>query len=83
MVSVSAACDADGDLSRIQVKAAIGKGRRIVSGTFNVPLAQLLRRHNPELHYVFTLHYEGLWREFLIIRRDRLKRLHEINGMET
>jgi hypothetical protein len=43
--------DADGELSRIQVKAAIGKGRKIVSGTFNVPMAQLRMPYEPELHY--------------------------------
>src|SRR5262249_59838304 len=55
--------DADGDLSRIQVKAAIGKGKKKRYGAFNVPLAQLHRRHRPELHYVFTLYHNGLWRE--------------------
>src|SRR5262245_60358577 len=58
--------DADGALSRIQVKAAVGKGKQVVSGKFAVPLEQLERPHTPELSYVFTLHRAGVWREFLI-----------------
>jgi hypothetical protein len=49
--------DADGDLSRIQVKAAIAKGKTKVSGLFKVALAQLEIEPTPELHYVFTLHH--------------------------
>ncbi|HEY4596805.1 MAG TPA: hypothetical protein VIJ02_10420, partial [Thermoanaerobaculia bacterium] len=33
--------DADGDLSRIQVKGAIGKGKKTISGKFSLSLAQL------------------------------------------
>jgi hypothetical protein len=70
--------DADGVLSRIQVKSAIAKGKKQPAGTFNVPEAQLRRPHKPELHYIFALHYDGLWREFVIIERDVLKRLHDV-----
>src|SRR5262245_26715242 len=73
--------DSDGDLSRVQVKAAIAKGKKRVSGTFNVPLAQLRRLHEPELFYVFTLHHNGLWREFVVIPRDRLEALHDVDGV--
>jgi len=69
--------DADGELSRIQVKAAIGKGRNGAAGKFSAPLAQLRRPHQPELYYVFTLHRDGLWREFVIIPRDNLRSLCE------
>jgi hypothetical protein len=30
---------------------------------------------------VFALHHHGLWREFVIIARDRLRSLREINEM--
>jgi hypothetical protein len=73
--------DRDGDLSRIQVKAAIGKGKKQVAGTFKVPMAQLRRPHVPELHYVFTVHHDGLWREFVIVRRNRLRAMHENEGI--
>jgi hypothetical protein len=69
--------DADGDLSRIQVKAAVGKGKATLSGLFKAPLAQLKREYKPELFYVFTLYHDGLWREFIPISRPRLKALSE------
>jgi len=64
--------DEDGDLYRIQVKSAVGKGKKIVSGTFKVPLVQLNRDFTPELFYVFALRHGGLWREFLLIPRATL-----------
>jgi hypothetical protein len=70
--------DSDGDFTRVQVKSAVGKGRRSLSGTFSVPMAQLVRPHRPELHYVFALYHAGVWRDFLIIRRDVLLRYKEM-----
>jgi hypothetical protein len=69
--------DRDAELSRVQVKAAFGKGKKRQAGTFKVPLLQLYRDHAPELYYVFTLYHGGLWREFVIIRRPELVALHE------
>jgi hypothetical protein len=73
--------DADGKLWRVQVKAALGKGKRVVSGTFKIPLAQLGREHRPELFYVFALHHKGLWREFVIVRRDALEAMRGLHGV--
>jgi hypothetical protein len=73
--------DADGDLSRIQVKGAIGKGVATISGRFSVPLAQLRRPHEPELYYIFAVHFEGVWREFVILRRDALENLRDVEGI--
>jgi hypothetical protein len=73
--------DRDGRLSRVQVKAAIGKGTKGASGTFKVSLAQLEREHRPELHYVLALHQGGLWREFLVIPRQSLETLWRVNGV--
>jgi hypothetical protein len=73
--------DEDGELSRIQVKAAIGKGKNVVSGVFKVPLSQLRKRSRPPLYYVFTLHHDGLWREFVVLPRATLKRLHNSLSM--
>jgi len=67
--------DRDADLSRIQVKAAIGKGKQKVAGTFKVSLAQLNVERDPDLYYVFTLHQDGLWREFVILPRNTLWQL--------
>jgi hypothetical protein len=73
--------DADGELSRIQVKAAIGKEKKAVSGVFKVSLAQLTTGYRPELYYVFTLHHDGLWREFIIVPRSELEKLHTNTGL--
>lgn len=73
--------DVDGDLSRVQVKAAIGKGRKTVAGTFRVSLTQLQSRRRPDLFYVLTLYHGGLWREFVIIPRKDLWTLHQAHGI--
>lgn len=75
--------DADGEFSRIQVKSAVGKGKKIASGTFKVPLAQLQRKHEPELYYALTLRHNSLWREFLLIPRETLFNLRKNSGLGT
>jgi hypothetical protein len=73
--------DSDGELTRIQVKAAVAKGKRSVSGTFKVPLGQLKQEYTPELVYVFALHHQGGWREFLVIPREVLVNLHQKSNL--
>jgi hypothetical protein len=73
--------DEDGELSRIQVKAAVGKEKKTISGVFKVSLTQLKKLYDPELYYVFTLHHDDLWREFVIVPRAELARLHTHGGM--
>lgn len=73
--------DADANLSRVQVKAAIAKGKATLTGLFKVPLAQLERQYKPDLRYVFALHHNGLWREFLVIPRKRLRLYHHGQGV--
>jgi hypothetical protein len=73
--------DADGQLSRIQVKASIGKGTTSVSGKFNVPIAQLRRPHVPELYYIFALYRDSGWREFVVLRRDVLETRYDVDGI--
>lgn len=73
--------DATGKLSRIQVKASIGKGVKSMRGEFSVTRRQLEKPRHPELWYVFALYHTGLWREFIVIRRDTLLTLHERDGM--
>jgi hypothetical protein len=75
--------DADGQLSRIQVKAAINKLDNKVAGTFSLSLTQLTKEYEPELHYVFALHDRDMWREFVIVRRDILLELHERRRIGT
>src|SRR3954453_21543503 len=74
--------DADGDLSRVQVKGAIGKGKKTISGKFSLSLAQLRKLHRPELYYII-LHHEEAWQEFVIVPRKDLKRLHEVSSLGT
>jgi len=73
--------DADGNLSRIQVKSAIGKGKNVAAGAFKVPMVQLHKPHTPELDYVFAIHRDGLWREFVVIPRKNLESLHDVEGV--
>lgn len=73
--------DADGDLSRIQVKSAVAKGTHTRRGRFHVPLIQLGRQQTPDLHYVFAFYYLALWRTFVVISRPKLYELHTTQGI--
>jgi hypothetical protein len=73
--------DATGKLSRIQVKSAAGKGTNHIWANFSILRKQLETVRQPELWYVFTVYYRGLWREFLVIRRDRLQELRDLEGV--
>lgn len=73
--------DATGKLSRIQVKSALGKGTKSIRGVFGVSRKQLEVVRQPELWYVFAVYHNGFWREFVVIRRDRLQELHEMKGV--
>jgi hypothetical protein len=73
--------DDNGEMTRVQVKAATNLGTQGVYGTFGVSRAQLERPRLPDLWYVFTIFHEGLWRDFLLIRRDILHALHVGEGI--
>lgn len=73
--------DETGRLFRIQVKSATGKGKRRVSGAFNISLNQLRTPRMPDLHYVLVLLHADGRREFLIISRKELLELWEIEGI--
>jgi len=73
--------DADGDLSRIQVKSAIGQGTNRRYAHYGVPLAQLQKPHQPGLFYVFAIHYDDLWRDFVVIGRQDLDGLRVNQGI--
>lgn len=73
--------DLNGDLTRIQVKAANGKGVRRHYAQYKVPLEQLKRAHTPELYYVFAIHYRNDWRDFLVISRNELWNRRVTNGI--
>lgn len=65
-----------GEMARVQVKSATGKGKKRVAGAFNISLAQLETPRQPELIYVLVLYRDGGWRDYLVIPRDELHRLH-------
>jgi hypothetical protein len=73
--------DESGKLSRIQVKAANGHGVGRHYALYAVPLKQLEKKHTPELHYVFAIHYDGAWKDFLVIPRKDLFVLSRKRGM--
>ncbi|MBY0232985.1 MAG: hypothetical protein K2W96_27200 [Gemmataceae bacterium] len=74
--------DSDAKLWRIQAKSALarGKGPR-KAGQYGIPMAQLIEAREPDLHYVLAAHRNGLWRDFLVIPRERLLILHQDDGI--
>lgn len=73
--------DETGQLYRIQVKTATGKGKRRVSGAFNIAVSQLRTPRMPDLHYVLVLFHPDGRRDFLVISRKELLELWEIGGI--
>lgn len=73
--------DQTGQLYRIQVKTATGKGKRRVSGAFNISINQLRTPRVPDLHYVLVLLRPDGPREFLVISRKDLLELWEFEGV--
>jgi hypothetical protein len=66
--------DADGDFTRIQVKAANAHGEDPFSALFNVSVAQLESLRKPSLFYVFTVRRDGRWQDFILIPQIDLLR---------
>jgi hypothetical protein len=78
--------DADGSLSRIQVKSAVGKRRRLAptyAAQVVVPLRQLSLKHTPDVTYVFILRVDQRWRDFVVVPRGDLWALHMTKGVGT
>ncbi len=76
--------DANGNLSRIQVKAAIGKKHKkgnSYSAQVNVPKQQLMTPQTPEVTYVFVLRNGDRWSDFIVITRPDLDVLHRSSGV--
>lgn len=68
--------DAAGNLSRVQVKSAIAKGKNRAYAIFSLGLKQLRTPRSPDLVYVLAVFHNDLWREFLVIPRGDLDLLH-------
>jgi hypothetical protein len=75
--------DRDGELSRVQVKAAIAK--ELPDGAwgavFKLSLRQLRRPHLPEMNYVLTVRRQDAWRDFIVIERKVLNDLHDTHAL--
>jgi hypothetical protein len=60
-------------VTRVQVKATDGHDQEGgYWAQFQVPVAQLEKVDVPALVYVFAVHYQEHWRDFLVIRRSAL-----------
>jgi hypothetical protein len=73
--------DTTGRMWRIQVKAANGKGKIRQYAQYHLDLIQLRKVHFPELYYVFALHSDERWSDFLVIPRATLWRLRNRHGL--
>lgn len=74
--------DADGELSRVQVKTS--NARSTAAGhvaTFKVPLRQLKTPHRPDMNYVFAVRLDERWTDFVLVDRATLYELHEVHGL--
>ena len=74
--------DADGELSRVQVKTANARatqGGHVAS--FKVPLRQLETPHRPDMNYVFVVRVDERWSDFVLVDRKALYDLHVLHGV--
>lgn len=70
--------DNKGIFHRVQVKTAVAVERQSgYNAQFNLPLSQLQKRIQPELHYVFVVCRNGEWSDKIIIPRRLLFNLHQ------
>lgn len=78
--------DSTGNQSRIQVKTAIGKPQKknnCFSAQFNIAYAHLELARKPDITYVFVVRVSEQWREFILIPRQELYDMREVNRIGT
>ena len=76
--------DNKGIFHRVQVKTAKAVERKNgYSVQFNLPLAQLERRIQPEIHYIFVVCRNDEWSDKIIIEREELFNLHQRYSLGT
>lgn len=76
--------DNKGIFHRVQVKTAKAVERKNgYSVQFNLPLAQLERRIQPEIHYIFVVCRNDEWSDKIIIDREELFNLHQKHSLGT
>jgi hypothetical protein len=74
--------DANGSLTRIQVKAS--KAKPLKNGyvvQFNIPLPQLQKPLTPDIYYIFVVRNDVRWSDFIVIPRKSLYDLYSINAV--
>jgi hypothetical protein len=72
--------DSDGQLRRVQVKTANARLRKnqSISVQYNISLNQLKTLISPELIYAFSIRHAHQWLAFVLIDRQTLRELVEI-----
>lgn len=74
--------DKQGFFTRVQVKAAQAIERENgYSARFNIPLQQLEKAIDPEIHYVFIVSYQGEWINKIVISRTKLNEIYAFNNI--
>ena len=74
--------DRSGNYRRIQVKTKTAARRKTAYAIqFQVPLLQLEQTFTPDLIYVFASRLADGWGPFLVIPRDVLLSLHQLEGL--
>lgn len=79
--------DANGELSRVQVKTANAKELRQggFSAAFRVRLRQLATPQTPDMNYVLVVRHNERWADFVVIARSDLYDLrvnHELGSVQ-
>lgn len=81
--------DIDGDLSRIQVKTALGKPQQQQNcylAQFSIAHAHLEKPRKPEITYIFVTRLADRWKDFVLIPRrdlDVLRQQRQIGTLST
>jgi len=74
--------DDDGELCRVQVKAATAQPQRAGSSAqFSISVEQLESARTPDLVYVFAIRNAGWWETFVVIERRVLWGEHKAYGV--
>jgi hypothetical protein len=74
--------DKQGFFTRIQVKTAQAIVRENgFSARFNIPLEQLEKAIDPEIHYVFIVAHQGEWIGKIVISRYKLNEIYAFNNL--
>ena len=72
------------DFIPVQVKTARARQQaRNYCGLFRLSLAQVSAPRTPQLLYVFAVHHDGDWSDFVLMRQRDLHEEHRLHGVGT